>query len=377
MARVYIEEPREQSAHFGLYRTSAGGDDTIFVRRKVGEPTDYLHTKSRKLAKQRTNLTLASQHYASLTPSQKAITRYQMEEVDYIKSHGKSDTKLLRGRQLFIAKEMKSLETTGTQLILPIELCIMLVDENHDPLDGTLWLRYKSAEEWLNVGKEQLAVGSWLFSQIPRGQEAYRPYGEADNYTDPELPEHQFMSEAEIKAYHYHILWSTLETHCYIRTPPTTTGSRIGGFRQGLFFRPTLSFGLKQIQINLRRHYPPDGSWPESGFLAIHRLAPDRTPIDPPLHTAVFDIDLPPWPEWDIYSISFPSVSLSEGTLYALIFGTYPPYDESKAVDYLCGQTGTCWAYGTPTHAWSKWYDEDWLPWHLYNTAFMCYEMKA
>ncbi|GAJ18196.1 unnamed protein product, partial [marine sediment metagenome] len=64
MATVHIKEPREQEAHFGLYRTTAGGDETIFVRRKIGEPTDYMHTKSRKLKQQRDNLALASQHYS-------------------------------------------------------------------------------------------------------------------------------------------------------------------------------------------------------------------------------------------------------------------------------------------------------------------------
>ncbi|MBA7536149.1 hypothetical protein ES705_28411 [subsurface metagenome] len=206
MARVDIKEPREQESHFGLYRTSAGGQQFIIVRRKVGEPTDYMHTKSRKLARQRDNLTLASQHYAHLTPSQKAITRHQIEEVEYQKSHGKTDTKLLMGRQLFISKEMHSLEITQKQLVLPYELCIMLVDENLSPLAGELWLRYLKDGEWLDVGKEELATGSWLFSRTPRAQEAYRVYGEAEGYFDPELPWHQFMTEDEIRAYHYHKL---------------------------------------------------------------------------------------------------------------------------------------------------------------------------
>ncbi|GAJ22318.1 unnamed protein product, partial [marine sediment metagenome] len=63
--------------HFGLYRTSAGGDQGIFVRRKVGDPTDYMHTKSKKVNQQRQNLALASKHYSHLTPSQKAVTRRQ------------------------------------------------------------------------------------------------------------------------------------------------------------------------------------------------------------------------------------------------------------------------------------------------------------
>jgi len=212
MATVRIKKAREQEAHFGLYRTSVGGSQSIFVRRKVGEPTDYMHTKSRKLKRQRDNLTLASQHYANLTPSQKAITRRHIEEVEFIASHGKTDIKLLQGRQLFISKEIHSLATTQKQTVLPYELCIMLVDENLSPLEGILWLRHLKGSEWLEVGKEELATGSWLFSETPRGQAAYRPYGEAVGYFDPLTPETQELSEDEIRAYHYHKLLLTVDS---------------------------------------------------------------------------------------------------------------------------------------------------------------------
>ena len=208
MARVEIQEPREQAAHFGLYRTSAGGQQFIIVRRKIGEPTDYKHTKSRKLARQRDNLALASQHYAQLTPSQKAITRHQFEEVEFIKSHGKSDIKLLSGRQLFISKEIRSLNVTQKQLVLPHELCIMLVNADLFPLPGTLWLRYLKDAEWRVCKKDEISTGSWLFSSVPREQEAYRPYGEAEGWFDPQLPQHQNMTEDEIRAYKYHVLYS-------------------------------------------------------------------------------------------------------------------------------------------------------------------------
>lgn len=208
MARVDIKAPREQAAHFGLYRTSAGGQQFIIVRRKVGEPTDTAHANSRKLKRQRDNLSLASQHYSRLTPSQKAITRHQIEEVEYQKSHGKTDTKILLGRQLFIAKEMRSLATKGKQLVLPLELCIILVDENGEILQGELWLHYQSGESWLEAGKERLSKGNWLFSQVPAAMSAYRPYGEAEGYIDEQLEAYQFMTEEEIRAYHYHALHS-------------------------------------------------------------------------------------------------------------------------------------------------------------------------
>jgi len=206
MARVEILKPREQEAHFGLYRTSPDGEETIFVRRKVGDPTDYMHTKSRKLARQRANFALATQHYAQLTPSQKAITRHQHEEVEYIKSHGKTDTKLLSGRQLFISKEMHSLETTQKQTVLPYELCIMLVDENLSPLAGELWLYCTVSGEWFHLPKDEIYTGNWLFSLVPRDYPPYRLYGEALGYFDPMLPEHQDMPVDDLRAYHYHKL---------------------------------------------------------------------------------------------------------------------------------------------------------------------------
>ena len=212
MARIEIVKKREQTAHFGLYRTSAGGDQEIFVRRKVGEPTDYMHTKSRKVARQRENLALASQHYAHLTPSQKAITRHQIEEVEYQKPHGKTDTKILLGRQLFIAKELRSLEATGKQLAIPYELCIMLVDENLSPLTGELWLYCTVSGEWFDLPKDEIWTGNWLFSKVPPGYAPYRVYGEADGYFDPLLPEHQAMSEDYLLAYHYHKLLLTQES---------------------------------------------------------------------------------------------------------------------------------------------------------------------
>ncbi len=212
MARVDIKKPRIQSSSFALYRTSAGGDESIIVRRKVGEPTDVRHTKSRKLKKQRYNLTLATQHYSTLTPSQKAITRHQIEEVEYQKSHGKTDTKLLMGRQLFISKEIHSLETTGKRLVLPLELCIMLVDENHLPLTGELWLYCTVSGEWFYLPKDEIYTGNWLFSQVPPGYPPYRVYGEAEGYFDPMLPEHQSMTEDEIRPYHYHALHLPVES---------------------------------------------------------------------------------------------------------------------------------------------------------------------
>lgn len=227
MARVNVGQVREQEAHFGLYRTSAGGDESIIVRRKVGDPTDYEHSYSRKLKTQRDNLALASQHYAHLSPSQKAITRHQFEVVEFQKSHGKTDTKLLAGRQLFISREMRSLATTGKQLVLPHEVCIILVDEGFHLLDGLLWLRYLKDGSWIDTQAEQLATASWLFSRVPRDQEAYRVYGEAPGFFDPLLPEAQHMSAEALLGYHYHHLHSGGIRHHW------DVGTQLWGARHG------------------------------------------------------------------------------------------------------------------------------------------------
>lgn len=208
MARVEITEFRAQYAHFGFYRTSAGGDQDIFVRRKVGEPTDYMHLKSKRVQEQRARMATASRHYASLTPTQKARLRNQLRFVSRVGSGSVSEEVLLKGRQLFISEDIRELKTKGKLKTLPYELCIMLVDEALNPLEGELWLRYLEGEEWIDCEKKELVLGNWLFSQVPPRKEFYRVEGEATGYWDPELPEHQFMTESYLKTYHYHILSS-------------------------------------------------------------------------------------------------------------------------------------------------------------------------
>jgi len=206
MARVYIEKLREQESHFGLYKTSAGGDEAIIVRRKVGEPTDYMHPTSRTLRRQRENFALASQHYAHLTSTQKANTRHQFEEVEFQQSHGKTDIKLLTGRQLFIAKELRSLNVTQKKLSLPLEICIVLTDQDLNPLEGQLWLRYLTSEGWLDCDREMLTQYDWLFPRVPVGKPSYHPYGEAPGYFDPQDPATTYLSENQLRLYHYHRL---------------------------------------------------------------------------------------------------------------------------------------------------------------------------
>ena len=323
MARVEIKEPREQEAHFGLYRTSAGGDESIIVRRKVGEPTDYTHKQSRKLKRQRDNLTLASQHYSHLSPRQKAITRHQFEEVEYQKSHGKTDTKLLSGRQLFISKEMHSLETTQKQLVLPHELCIMLVDEDHEPLSGELWLRYLKDAEWLEIWKEELATGNWLFTQTPRGQEAYRPYGEADGYHDPELESLQYMTESQLLAYRYHILQPgpSIKELLY-QLPYEHTHFACMGFYIKRYIQPTEPLAQVAVYTSITSH----------GFHGKFTVGIKDLPADPPPEEWIVKQDrLITWRYFRTYNYLtiLPATALNPGTgyfLYLMVENVEVPY---------------------------------------------------
>ncbi|MBA7563006.1 hypothetical protein ES708_04659 [subsurface metagenome] len=215
MATIKRGINREQESHFGLYRTSAGGDQGIIVRRKVGEPSDYMHKNSRSLARQREIFSMASRHYANLTPGQKGESRHQFAEVEYQKSHGKTDIKLLTGRELYIAQDVRSLRATQKQTVFPYELCIMLVDQNLNPLEGELWLYCTVTGEWFDLPKVQISKGHWLFSKVPPGYPPYRVYGETGAFFDPELPEHQYMTEDYMLSHHYHILVPTWPYRSY------------------------------------------------------------------------------------------------------------------------------------------------------------------
>jgi len=191
MATVIVGQKREQPSTFSLYRTSAGGDESIIVRRKIGEPTDFIHGNSRKLKLQRYYLTLASQHYARLSPNQKAQTRHQFEEIEYQKSHGKTDYKLLSGRQLFIAKDIHSLATTAHQIEPIAELCVFVCDP---ALDAVVPDFIKIIMRNMIHGSaypEDLAEGHYLWPNIPRTYETYQFNAELQmwiDYSPPAVP---------------------------------------------------------------------------------------------------------------------------------------------------------------------------------------------
>ena len=71
MARVYPGERRLRESSFALYAQPAGTADTVFVRRKVGEPCDYQHAASRKTQLQRLRFAKAAKDYAKLSFWQK------------------------------------------------------------------------------------------------------------------------------------------------------------------------------------------------------------------------------------------------------------------------------------------------------------------
>lgn len=165
-----------------------------------------MHLNSAETQRQRRRFTEASQHYASFTPPQKWLSRLQMKDISYIINHGKSGVKLLQGRQLVISEDVRSLRATGRLTVPPYQICIIMCDEDYNPLAGTLYLKYLEDGTWHDVEGMELDLGNWLFREVPAGKESYRVEGEAVGYIDPKKPENQFMTEDELKQKHWHIM---------------------------------------------------------------------------------------------------------------------------------------------------------------------------
>lgn len=66
MARIYPGTKRIQITSFAFYGQDFAGEETILVRRKVGEPCDYQHSNNRRLKLQRLRMANASKAYAKL-----------------------------------------------------------------------------------------------------------------------------------------------------------------------------------------------------------------------------------------------------------------------------------------------------------------------
>lgn len=206
MAVVTVGEKRVGRGHFGFYRTSAGGDESIVVRRKIGEPVDYMHSDSKEVQDQRRRLTLASQRYAKLTPRQKRDSRLEMRFVSRVKN-SLSETVLLQGRQLFISEAIREQKTGWKMRRTAFYPCIILCDEEHTPLEGVLHLWYTKGDPLTPKPGKELCKGNWLFERVPAYAEPYKVWGEADGYYDPELPENMVMTEDYLRHKHYHVLY--------------------------------------------------------------------------------------------------------------------------------------------------------------------------
>jgi hypothetical protein len=204
MATVKRGQLRIAPKHFGLYRTSAGGDEQLIVRRKVGTPVDYMHLNSRLVRDQRRRLSLASIHYSHLKPSQKAFWRTQMRYVERVGSPSREV--LLKGRQLFISEDIHQLTTTQTELKIAFDICIILCNKYYEPLSGQLHLVYTEEGDEKEAPGTEVSMGNWLFPNVPAGCYPYRVEGEAEGYYDPKLPENQVMTEYALKNKHWHVL---------------------------------------------------------------------------------------------------------------------------------------------------------------------------
>jgi len=119
-----------------------------------------------------------------------------MEEVEYIQSHGKSDTKLLRGRELFLSKEIHSLSQTGEQLIIIPELCVLVCDMHNDIVDP-YYIRALLRNQWLKMRKpKRLSPGYYLWDALYLGYETYQILVDREcwnDYVGLALPFQEFL----------------------------------------------------------------------------------------------------------------------------------------------------------------------------------------
>ncbi len=206
MAKVEIGEYRAQDAHYGLYQLATESGDIVIVRRKVGEPTDYLHPNSPKVKRQRENFGLASTHYSHLTPIQKMENRLNTELVEYSRGSKKSGTKVLTGRQLFISKDIHSLNELQKHIPSYLQICIALTDQELNLIEGDIRLYGLFDSEWREEDRRQLGPSHWLFPTVPRDLPLYHPVGADYDYYDPEDPQTTYLTLKELMLYHYHKL---------------------------------------------------------------------------------------------------------------------------------------------------------------------------
>lgn len=167
MAKVQLGRLREQPRHYGLYKQASPTGDLTVVRRKVADPLDYQHDYSQKVKRQREAFAQASIHYSHLTSRQRQELKNQVEEVEYIRGHGKTDIKLLQGRALFISKDIHSLTLTHMPQELPGEICIILTDEYANPIPGSLLLHYYTDGDLVSHYPLEITPSNFIFRDIP------------------------------------------------------------------------------------------------------------------------------------------------------------------------------------------------------------------
>ena len=99
MARLYPGTKRTIETSYAVYGQDLAGEETILVRRKVGEPVDYKHANCKDLLLQRLRLAKASKDWSNLTWREKNEWHKKLEYV-----YG---TKLLTGQQLYISEHIR------------------------------------------------------------------------------------------------------------------------------------------------------------------------------------------------------------------------------------------------------------------------------
>ncbi|MBA7495989.1 hypothetical protein ES702_06585 [subsurface metagenome] len=129
-----------------------------------------------------------------------------VEEVPFVRGHSKSDTKVLQGRTLFIAKDIHALNETQRQIPSYLQICIVLTDPDLNPVEGDLWLYYLENGEWKETTRRLLSPAYWLFPEVPRNRPLYHPVGADYIYYDPQDPETTYLTQKELMRYHYHKL---------------------------------------------------------------------------------------------------------------------------------------------------------------------------
>jgi len=253
----------------------------------------------------------------------------------------------------------------------------MLVDPNKRPLDGQLWLRYLENDAWHNIFGQQLTTGNWLFKSVPPQQEAYRPYGEALGYYDPQLDKYQYMTENQIRAYHYHKLIPELPKICYMKRDVYVATILRQGTKWSQPIKPYCTFKLQEFWICLMRRPDPYYTPPATGFISIHLTTGDAKPVDPPIAKVSFNIDLPILYEYKWHRIPFPSLILNSDTLYSWVLGSPGDYDWYYALNVIMGELGLC----NPIPKLQRWtsrrYEGSWLPWEEYPPYDMFYEARG